>query len=473
MSDRREFIRNTALLTSMAWLPKTLLYAKDAEFTSKRPPVNQRKFISKAVDNYIEIVKKGIRDPELKWLFENCYPNTLDTTVDFEILGGRPDTYVITGDIDAMWLRDSSAQVSPYLPLCKEDDHLRDMVAGVINRQVNFILLDPYANAFYKDKSKISEWKESDLTQMLPGVHERKWEIDSLCYPVRLSYQYWKSTGDISPFDQRWQEAIISILKTFREQQRKKDRGPYSFQRRTAWATDGVPLSGYGYPVRPVGLICSMFRPSDDATIFPFLIPSNYFAVEILRYAAEMSKSILKNEGLAHNCWLLAEEVSDALKQYALTMHPAHGRIIGYETNGMGSYNLMDDANAPNLLSLPYLTSMGSTDPDYSRTRAFILSDDNPFYFTGTAGSGIGGPHTGVNTIWHLGIIMRGLTSSDPTEIKTCLKMLQATHGGTGFMHESFNKDDANDFTRKWFAWANTLFGEFVIKVFNHWPELL
>ncbi len=473
MPNRREFIKNTAIVSSMAWLPKPVWGRSKAEFTSLRPDIQQRKFRSVAVDNYIEVVKKGIADPEMRWLFENCYPNTLDTTVDFEYLDGQPDTFVITGDIDAMWLRDSSAQVTPYLPLAKEDKHLREMIAGVINRQVHFIHLDPYANAFYKDTSKVSEWKESDITKMLPGVHERKWEIDSLCYPIRLSYLYWKATGDTSPFDLRWQDAIILILKTFREQQRKTDRGPYTFQRRTAWATDGVPLSGYGYPVKPVGLICSMFRPSDDATIFPFLIPSNYFAVEILRYAAEMSKTILKNEGLAHNCWLLAEEVSDALKQYSTTMHPAHGRIIGYETNAMGSYNLMDDANSPNLLSLPYLTDMELINPDYCRTRAFVLSDDNPFYFKGLAGEGLGGPHTGINTIWPMGIIMRALTSSDPQEISKCLQMLKTTHGGTGFMHESFNKDNAADFTRKWFAWANTLFGELVIKVYNHWPELL
>jgi len=104
---------------------------------TKRPAPADRKFRSEAVDAAILRIKKQIGSPELAWLFENCFPNTLDTTVDFEIINGKPDTYVITGDIDAMWLRDSSAQVWPYLSLVKEDQHLQQMIAGVINRQKN------------------------------------------------------------------------------------------------------------------------------------------------------------------------------------------------------------------------------------------------------------------------------------------------------------------------------------------------
>ena len=202
---------------------------------------------SEAVEATIVNLKKQIANPELAWLFENCFPNTLDTTVDFEMINGKPDTYVITGDIDAMWLRDSTAQVWPYLPLAKTDKKLQQLIAGVINRQTKCILLDPYANAFYKDFNKISEWKD-DITAMKPGIHERKWEIDSLCYPISLAYGYWKETGDTSLFDSEWKEAMLLVLQTFTEQQRLTGKGPYTFQRTTAWATDGVPLSGYGYP---------------------------------------------------------------------------------------------------------------------------------------------------------------------------------------------------------------------------------
>lgn len=473
MTSRRRFIQSTGLAATALLFQNTKAFPTGAnEFISKRPVLADRKFTSEAVEATITAVKKQIADPELAWLFENCFPNTLDTTVDFEMIDGKPDTYVITGDIDAMWLRDSTAQVWPYLPLVKNDKHLQQLIAGVINRQVKCIHLDRYANAFYKDPNKISEWK-SDITEMKPGVHERKWEIDSLCYPVRLAHQYWKDTGDTAPFDKAWEESIELILKTFIEQQRKNGKGPYSFQRTTAWATDGVPLSGYGYPVKPVGLICSMFRPSDDATIFPFLIPSNFFAVVSLRNAAEMLNSISKNKQLAEKCNALANEVNDALKKYAVINSPQAGKIYGYEINGFGSFNLMDDANIPSLLSLPYLNAVPENDMLYQSTRKFVLSENNPFFFKGIAGEGIGGPHAGMDMIWPMSIIMRGLTSNNASEVKQCMKMLIKSNAGTGFMHESFNKNDASNFTRKWFAWANTLFGEFVIHTSQKYPLII
>jgi meiotically up-regulated gene 157 (Mug157) protein len=351
------------------------------------------------VEAAIKEFQAKVPNKELGWLFENCFPNTLDTTVDFEMVDGKPDTYVITGDIDAMWLRDSTAQVWPYLLLVKEDKELQQLIAGVINRQTKCILKDPYANAFYKNPEQESEWK-SDLTKMQPGIHERKWEIDSLCYPIRLAYNYWKLTGDTAPFDGQWKDAIKATLQTFIEQQRKEGAGPYSFQRTTAWATDGVPLGGFGYPVKPVGLICSMFRPSDDATIYPFLIPSNFFAAVSLNEAAAMVKQISHDASLAGKLTALATEVSKALQQHAVIAHPNYGRIYAYEVNGFGSYNLMDDANVPSLLSLPYLNAVKNTDPVYVNTRKLLLSPNNPFFFKGAAAEGIGGPHAGMDMIW-------------------------------------------------------------------------
>ena len=472
MQSRRRFIHTAGFLASGMLLkqPGTFAFGVNS-FESKRPPLAQRKFTSQAVESIILKLKNQIADAELAWLFENCFPNTLDTTVDFEITNGKPDTYVITGDIDAMWLRDSTAQVWPYLPLVNEDPALKELIAGVINRQKRCILLDRYANAFYKDTNKVSEWK-SDLTEMKPGVHERKWEIDSLCYPIRLANRYWKLTNDTAVFDSDWEQSIVLTVKTFKEQQRKQGNGPYTFQRTTAWATDGVPLGGLGYPVNPVGLICSMFRPSDDATIFPFLIPSNFFAVISLRHAAEMLQSIRGKESLANECLQLAGEVEKALQQYAIVSHQG-GKMYAYEVNGFGSYNLMDDANVPSLLSLPYLGALQNTDMVYQHTRRFLLSGNNPFFFKGKAGEGIGGPHAGMDMIWPLSIIMRGLTSKDTAEIKNCLLMLKNTHAGTGFMHESFHKDDPSKFTRKWFAWSNTLFGELVLNLSKVHPEIL
>lgn len=473
MNSRRQFLQTTGIITSGMLLKQSGAFAFAAnDFESKRPPVSERKFTSKAVEQAISSFKKNVADPELAWLFENCFPNTLDTTVDFEMINGKPDTYVITGDIDAMWLRDSTAQVWPYLQFIHDDKELQQLVHGVINRQKFCINKDPYANAFYKDENKVSEWK-TDLTKMQPGIHERKWEIDSLCYPIRLAYGYWKITNDTTPFDAQWKSAIQATFNTFKEQQRKHGQGSYSFQRTTAWATDGVPLGGYGYPIKPVGLICSMFRPSDDATIYPFLIPSNFFAVISLRQAATMISKITKDQKFSSDLNELAKEVETALHQHAIINHPEYGKIYAYEVNGFGSFNLMDDANVPSLLSLPYLGAAKNTDPVYISTRKLLLSQNNPFFFKGKAAEGIGGPHAGIDMIWPLSIIIRGLTSSDTSEVKKCIEMLRKTHAGTGFMHESFHKDDPAKFSRKWFAWANTIFGELLWEVYQSNPKLL
>jgi uncharacterized protein len=468
---RKDFIRNVSLASAAFYLPKFSI-GSAFEFPEVRTPLSERKFTSKAVEEAIQTLAKSIGNTELAWLFNNCFPNTLDTTVDFSVVNGKPDTYVITGDIDAMWLRDSTAQVWPYLSLIKKDKSLKDLIAGVINRQTQNILYDPYANAFYKDRSKVGEWK-NDHTEMKPGLHERKWEIDSLCYPVRLAHGYWKTTGDASVFDASWKEAAKAIIKTFREQQRKNGNGPYKFERTTSWATDGVPLGGYGYPVKPNGLICSIFRPSDDATIYPYLIPANFFAVTSLRQMAEIANAVYHDSALANESNALAAEVLKALQQYSITTHPQFGKVYAYEVNGFGSFNLMDDANVPSLLAMPYLGSVKTSDPVYGATRKLVLSSSNPFFFKGKAAEGIGGPHAGMDMIWPLSIIIRGLTSGSDAEIRNCLKTLVATHGGTGFMHESFHKDDPTKFTRKWFAWANTLFGEFVWETFLHKKTLL
>jgi meiotically up-regulated gene 157 (Mug157) protein len=479
MATRRRFIRNAVVAGAAlsAGIP-AFSSVSGSKWESNRPAARLRKFQSKAVEETIKEVKSFLGDTELAWLFENCFPNTLDTTVSFGEKDGKPDTFVITGDINAMWLRDSTAQVWPYVSLTSSDSKLRDLIAGVINRQVKCIHIDPYANAF-NDGPGQSEWM-NDLTDMKPELHERKWEIDSLCYPVRLAHGYWKATGDTSVFDISWAEAMRLIIRTFRQQQRKENQGPYRFQRVTAWQTDTVAGGGFGNPVNPVGLIVSVFRPSDDATIWPFLIPSNYFAVRSLRQIAEIAKAVLKDEkpvtdasSLANDASSLADEVEAALIKYARAIHPEHGEIIPYETDGYYNYSFMDDANVPSLLAMPYLGTVDRNDELYLRTRNFVLSKSNPYYFSGKMGHGVGSPHTGVNRIWPIAITMRALTANNDYDIVSSLKMLKNTHAATGFMHESFMKDDPTQFTRKWFAWANTLFGELVLNTYRTRPELL
>jgi len=470
--DRRSFIQSAGMIGAGMMINPAFSFSQKPGFPTVRIAPGERRFTSQAVEKAITEFKKKVKNEELAWLFENCFPNTLDTTVTHKVVNGRPDTYVITGDIDAMWLRDSVAQVWPYLNFVKEDKPLQQLIAGVINRQTSYILKDPYANAFYDDPEKRGEWA-TDRTDMKPGVHERKWEIDSLCYPVRLAYQYWKTTGDISPFDAQWQSAVKTIYRVFVEQQRKDGPGPYRFERVTPFATDTLPMKGYGYPVKPVGLICSSFRPSDDATVFSFLIPSNFFAVVSLRQAAEMMTKIANDPATAEKLTALASEVEKALQEYAVVDTKKYGKVYAYEVNGFGSFLLMDDANIPSLLSLPYLGALEKDDPIYLNTRKLVLSEDNPFFFSGKAASGIGGPHVGQDMIWPMAITMRGLTSSDDDEIRACIETLRKTHGDTGFMHESFHKDDPKNFSRSWFAWANTLFGEFLWKIYKEKPRLL
>lgn len=471
MLNRRDFIKLNGFTAAGMGIGLRPKWFDDQQFESKRLSPNLRRFNSPAVENTITRIKASIKDPEIAWLFENCYPNTLDTTVIYKEKDGRPDTFVITGDIDAMWLRDSSAQVWPYLPLVKNDAALKSLILGVINRQSQCINIDPYANAF-NEKATGSEWDKDD-TQMRPELHERKWEVDSLCYPIRLAYNYWKTSGDSSFFDAQYQTAGKLILQTFKAQQRKKNHGPYHFQRRTEVASDTVPNGGYGNPVKPVGLICSMFRPSDDATIYPFLVPSNYFAVLSLNQLAAMFEQIAHDRATATKCRKLANEVYAALQKYAVGTHGSYGNILAYEVDGYGNQSFMDDANVPGLLSLPYLGAMKISDPLYQSTRKFLLSLDNPYFFKGKAAEGIGGPHVGIGYIWPMSIIIRALTSINEAEISTCFKWLKNTHGNTGFMHESFNKDNSADYTRKWFAWANTLFGELVIKTCQNHPQIL
>jgi len=275
------------------------------------------------------------------------------------------------------------------------------------------------------------------------------------------------------------------VVKTFKEQQRKDNEGPYHFERKTSWATDGVPLGGYGYPTKKVGLIHSMFRPSDDATIYPFLIPSNFFAARSMENVIDILTKIKTEKEFADECSLLLGDLHGALNIHAVAKHPVYGDVFAYEADGFGNHTFMDDANVPSLLGLPYLLSRSvPNEPSafglikngpsiYQNTRKLLLSDSNPFFFKGKAAEGIGGPHAGLNMIWPLSIIIRGITSTDDKEIKYCLGMLQKNHAGTGFMHESFHKDDPTKFTRKWFAWANSLFGEFVLKIYREKPFLL
>ena len=438
------------------------------QYADQRPAVEERLFRSEAVEQEIARVCGLLTNERLRWMFANCFPNTLDTTVHYrEDEEGNPDTYVYTGDIPAMWLRDSGAQVWPYVQLCGNDPALQKMIAGVIRRQFRLINIDPYANAFNDGPTGAGEDVGYPGHVQDPWVFERKWEIDSHCYPIRLAHHYWKTTGDESVFDAEWVAAMRNILATLRDQQMKEGPGDYTFLRVTDRQLDTRCHVGRGNPVKPVGLISSAFRPSDDATTFGFLVPSNFMAVSSLRKAAEILSTVNGEQELAAGCTALADEVAAALQQYAVVEHPVYGKIYAFEVDGFGSVQLMDDANVPSLLAMPYLGDVERTDPVYENTRRFVWSTDNPYFWRGPAGEGIGGPHIGVEMIWPMSIMMRAFTSTDDAEIRDCIIALMTTDAGTGFMHESFSRHDAADFTRAWFAWQNTLFGELILKLVN------
>lgn len=481
--SRRQFIRKSAWIGAGAVLaPHMLRSAADVlrgettpelpatippvnGFQSRRPAPADRRFVSTSVERFIEDTVRRIKDPKLAWQFRNCFPCTLDTTVFHTIENGIPDTYVITGDIDAMWLRDSSAQVFPYLRLAVGDEPLQQMLRGLIARQSRCIIKDPYANAFNKEDN--GRGHQDDMTQMGPGIWERKWEIDSLCYPVRLAYHYWKTTGDSGIFTPEWDRAMRTVYRTFREQQRPggNRNSAYRFQRISPVACETLMLGGYGNPLKLCGLICSSFRPSDDATILPFLIPSNMFAVVSLRQMAEIyDRCFNGGRGFSNMCRTLAAEVDEAIEKHGVVNHPVAGPVYAYETDGYGNHYCMDDANVPSLLSIPYLGYCTPDDPLYLNTRRFIWSQKNPYYFEGKVITGIGGPHQGQDNVWPMSLIMYALTSGDNKEIDRCIGMVSETDAGTGFVHETVHKDDDTRYTRDWFAWANTLFGELIAR---------
>jgi len=404
-------------------------------------------------------------NPKLRDMFKHCFADTLETTTKIQENG---ESFVITGDIPAMWLRDSSAQVHHYLPLVKEDEELQKIIEGLIARQARCICIDGYANAF--NESTNNNRTDYDRTELNAWIWERKYEVDSLCYPIDLAYKYWKQTGKNVIFTDMFKKAVNIIIDIFTIEQRHNERSNYRFVR--DWAvhheidTETLQNDGWGTPVNYTGMTWSGFRPSDDACTFGYLIPSNMFAYVILGYIAEFAKEIWKDEYMQARVKTLRHAIGFGIRNYGTYLHPKYGRIYAYETDGFGNYNLMDDANVPSLLSAPYLGYTTINDPIYQNTRRFILSRDNPYFFEGKYVSGVGSPHTKHGYVWHIALTMQALTASTREEQIELIDKIIATDAGCGCMHESFDPNDPSKFSRSWFAWANSIFSELVYKVY-------
>ncbi|RED51785.1 glycoside hydrolase family 125 protein [Cohnella lupini] len=414
-----------------------------------------------ALNNWIENVQQKLQSrPKTQAMFETCIRNTIETTFR-ELPDGT--TFVITGDIPAMWLRDSAAQARPYMLLASKDPAIERLLRGIVERQLRYVIHDPYANAF--NESPNGQGHQDDDTAMTPWIWERKYEVDSLCYPLQLAYLLWKNTGSTSQFNDTFQEAAKLILTVWTQEQNHEMNSEYRFERGNCPVTDTLPRDGRGTPTGKTGMTWSGFRPSDDACAYGYLIPSNMFAVVVLRYLAEIAEAVLNDLELKDKALTLADEIDRGIRQYGTFEHPVYGTIFAYETDGLGNHNLMDDANVPSLLSIPYLSYASSDDPIYKNTRSFILSEDNPYFYEGSATSGIGSPHTPSGYIWHIALAMQGLTAQSPEEKARLLDLLERTDGDKGMMHEGFDANDPNKYTREWFSWANMMYCELVLDV--------
>ncbi|WP_238916783.1 glycoside hydrolase family 125 protein [Clostridium sp. YIM B02555] len=416
--------------------------------------------ISEIVLQYVDDIAEQL-DTSFKKTFKNCYLSTLATTTSILEDG---TTFILTGDIPAMWLRDSSAQVRHYLPLVNKDPQIARVVEGLIKRQIMYIGIDPYANAFNMEPS--NHGMKEDLTLQNPWVWERKYEIDSLCYPIQLAYQYWKVSGSKEVFDEAFYKVMNTIINLWKVEQHHYEKSEYRFQRENCPDTDTLPNEGKGAPLDYTGMTWSGFRPSDDACTYGYNIPSNMFAVVVLKFMEEIAASIYKDKNLETRAIELRKEIEQGILSFGIIETEEFGKIYAFETDGMGNYNLMDDANVPNLLSIPYLGYASVDDEIYQNTRRFVLSNKNPYYYEGKYAKGVGSPHTPAGNIWPIGLMMQAMTSIDPEEISKLIQMIIETDDGRECMHESFNPNDPHDFTRSWFAWADSLFAELIIKVF-------
>lgn len=392
-------------------------------------------------------------------MFRRCFEDTLTSTIELLADG---TAFVVTGDIPAMWQRDSTTQLTPYLHFLQGDALLADTVAAVSRGQLANLCRDPHANAF--NQAPNGHGHRGDLTDGSDWVWERKYEIDSLCFPIQLAHDLWRITGRTDHLIDL-PAAARAVIDTLRTEQNHETESQYRFERLDGPPSDTLARDGSGGLVRPNGLTWSAFRPSDDACVFGYNIPGNAFAATELRHIAELAREVFRDDQLVTEAAVLGEEIAAAINTHGTVRTERFGTVFCYEMDGLGGTLLMDDSNMPSLLSLPLMGWCAVDDPTYLATREFIQSDENPYFYRGTAATGTGSPHTPENTIWPIGLAVQALTSLDPAEKHHILETLVQTDAGTGFMHESFHKDDPAQYTRAWFSWANAMFCELALEV--------
>lgn len=421
------------------------------------------KDIPTSVQHFMDEITKKCGEAHADWAvnFNAAFANTLLTTVKRHEDG---TTFLLTGDIPAMWLRDSTAQVRPYLVIAKEDEDLAAMISGLVKKQFFYINIDPYANAF--NEADNGAGHQDDHTEMNGWIWERKYEIDSLCYPVQLAYLLYKNTGRTDQFNEDFVAGVKKILQVFTTEQ-DHNQSPYTFVRDTWREEDTLINEGRGAEVAPCGMTWSGFRPSDDRCIYGYLVPSNMFAVVALGYIEEIFTKVLSDSEIVATASKLKAEIEAGIEAHGRTTNAAGEDIYAYEVDGLGNATIQDDSNVPNLISAPYLGYGDIHDERYLRTRKTLLSKENPFYYEGTFAKGIGSSHTPENYVWPIAMAMEGMTTVDKAEKERILNQLVATDAGTHLMHEGFDVEDPNQYTREWFSWANMMFCELVMDYFD------
>ncbi|WP_260484769.1 glycoside hydrolase family 125 protein [Listeria booriae] len=419
--------------------------------------------LAQLIDESVDQVLQNTNLSEkLQRMFRKCMLNTITTTL---VQKEDDSAFLFTGDIPAMWLRDSGGQLRVFLNLEDPSGKLHDAIGAVIRQQFRYILLDPYTNAF-NFAADGNCWSAIDRSERQnPWSWERKYELDTLCFPVELAYFYWKQTKRTDLFDGDFLAAVKELIRVFRVEQHHEEQSEYFFIRDNGIEQDTLPNEGRGTKVGYTGMIWSGFRPSDDACEYGYLLPANMFAVVILGYLQEIVDAFYPNEGeLLATITAIRAEVQAGIEKFGIVKHPTYGDIYAYEVDGLGNYNIMDDTGVPSLLSLPYIKYCEIDDPIYQNTRCFSLSTDNRYYFEGKAAKGLGSPHTPPGYVWHMGLAIQGLTSTDANECQELLALFETTDAGTDLTHEGFLADDPNVYTREWFSWSNSIFCEFILK---------
>lgn len=422
--------------------------------------------IPKSVTDFMNKITNLCGKEHKDWAvnFNQSFSNTLETTVRRYDDGS---TFLLTGDIPAMWLRDSTAQLRPYLVLAKEDEDILKMIAGLVQKQFFFINLDPYANAFNEAANGAGHQTDhTNFNENRDWIWERKYEIDSLCYPVQLAYLLYRNTGWTAHFDENFVSGTQKILEVFKTEI-NHGQSPYRFTRDTERKEDTLTREGRGAEVTYTGMTWSGFRPSDDACEYGYLVPSNMFAVVILGYIKSIFSEIIENAEIAREADELQRTIQQGLDEFARVKNEAGQEIWAYDVDGLGHQAIMDDSNVPNLIAAPYLGYCDSEDELYLNTRKTMLSKENPYYYEGKFARGIGSSHTPENYVWPIALAMEGMTTKNKLEKERILNHLVATDAGTHLMHEGFDMDNPDHYTREWFSWANMMFCELVMDYFD------